>query len=344
MTKPNPAISKPTSWAHLSSRVSDPLVLGLAAASFVMGLIFPHDSLQMNATPAVPPDALQGALRPAPAQPRESRFLVEPYPMPGPVNLSALSQRAQDDFTLNGRIPVLYWLMNHRGLSNDWSNERIEKFIKYAETRNLSAPMTHYGPHSLQSHFDALDAHPVKGMNVLVVGSIDPWVEAICLAAGANSTITVDFTKPKVDHPKFRPLSVPELDATDEQFDAVFSYSSLEHDGLGRYGDPLDPNGDIKRMEKIKALVRPGGKLYLGVPNGLDVIHFNAHRVYGRLRFPMLTQGWKLLGTYGDILEDTYKGVLNKTGMFCYGKREPGNMLGCFTQPVHVLTLMHKEE
>jgi len=27
-------------------------------------------------------------------------------------------------------------------------------------------------------------------------------------------------------------------------FDMVFSFSSIEHDGLGRYGDPLNPNGD----------------------------------------------------------------------------------------------------
>jgi len=58
--------------------------------------------------------------------------------------------------------------------------------------------------------------------------------------------------------PKLKTISIPELDASDEKFDAVFSYSSLEHDGLGRYGDPRDPDGDLKRMEKIKGLLKPG--------------------------------------------------------------------------------------
>jgi Caenorhabditis protein of unknown function, DUF268 len=35
-------------------------------------------------------------------------------------------------------------------------------------------------------------------------------------------------------------------------FDAGFSISSFEHDGLGMYGDPLDPDGDLKAMRKMK--------------------------------------------------------------------------------------------
>ena len=31
----------------------------------------------------------------------------------------------------------------------------------------------------------------------------------------------------------------------ESQFDVVFTYSSVEHSGLGRYGDPLNPAGDL---------------------------------------------------------------------------------------------------
>ncbi|PSC74595.1 TPR domain [Micractinium conductrix] len=68
-----------------------------------------------------------------------------------------------------------------------------------------------------------------------------------------------------------RSLGVPELDAyTGPGFDAIFSYSSLEHDDLGRYTDPLNPNGDIERMQKLAGLIAPHGKLYLGLPTGRD--------------------------------------------------------------------------
>ena len=36
-----------------------------------------------------------------------------------------------------------------------------------------------------------------------------------------------------------------------DTFDSVVSFSSIEHSGLGRYGDPLDPDGDLKTMQVI---------------------------------------------------------------------------------------------
>jgi hypothetical protein len=50
-------------------------------------------------------------------------------------------------------------------------------------------------------------------------------------------------------------------------FDAVVSHSSLEHSGLGRYGDPLNPWGDLVTMARAWCVAKPNeGKLLLGVP------------------------------------------------------------------------------
>lgn len=80
--------------------------------------------------------------------------------------------------------------------------------------------------------------------------------------------------------------------------DFIVSFSSIEHSGLGRYGDPIDPLGDIREMEKIKCLLKPGGKLFLGFPIGRDEVVFNLHRVYGRLRLPLLFEGNKFSTFY----------------------------------------------
>jgi hypothetical protein len=53
----------------------------------------------------------------------------------------------------------------------------------------------------------------------------------------------------------------------------------LEHIGLGRYGDPLDPDGFIKGFSELTRLVRPGGRLYVSFPIGRERTEFNAHRV-----------------------------------------------------------------
>jgi SAM-dependent methyltransferase len=55
---------------------------------------------------------------------------------------------------------------------------------------------------------------------------------------------------------------------------------TVEHIGLGRYGDPIDANGDKKAMDELARVLAPGGSLLFVVPIGNPRIEFNAHRVY----------------------------------------------------------------
>jgi hypothetical protein len=54
----------------------------------------------------------------------------------------------------------------------------------------------------------------------------------------------------------------------------------VEHVGLGRYGDPLDPGGDLKAMAELNRVLAPGGDLLFVVPVGKPRLQFNAHRIY----------------------------------------------------------------
>ena len=65
--------------------------------------------------------------------------------------------------------------------------------------------------------------------------------------------------------------------------DSVHSLSCLhvaEHIGLGRYGDPLDPDGTKKAIKELARVLAPGGALYLGIPIGKPRVCFNAHRIH----------------------------------------------------------------
>lgn len=55
---------------------------------------------------------------------------------------------------------------------------------------------------------------------------------------------------------------------------------TVEHVGLGRYGDPLDYDGDLKAMAELQRVVAAGGSLLFVVPVGKPRIAFNAHRIY----------------------------------------------------------------
>lgn len=83
-----------------------------------------------------------------------------------------------------------------------------------------------------------------------------------------------------------------------EQFDSAVSFSSLEHAGLGRFGDPLNPRGDLEAVQQIHCMLKPGGILFLGLPTSTDgssYIEFNAHRVYGTARLNLMFKGWNYL-------------------------------------------------
>ena len=65
----------------------------------------------------------------------------------------------------------------------------------------------------------------------------------------------------------------------------IVSFSGLEHDGLGRYGDPIHPNGDRAAMSEIRSFLRPGGLLLLGIPTTPhDDTAWPALRFYGPSR------------------------------------------------------------
>ncbi len=79
---------------------------------------------------------------------------------------------------------------------------------------------------------------------------------------------------------------------SDKSMDVVSLISTLEHVGLGRYGDPLDPDGDIKAMKEAKRILKKGGYLILTIPYGYPTVVYNLHRVYDAGRFVRLIKGF----------------------------------------------------
>lgn len=62
--------------------------------------------------------------------------------------------------------------------------------------------------------------------------------------------------------------------------ESISALCSLEHFGLGRYGDPIDPEACFKAMESIVRVLSFGGHAYISVPIGKEHLEFNAQRVF----------------------------------------------------------------
>jgi len=62
--------------------------------------------------------------------------------------------------------------------------------------------------------------------------------------------------------------------------DSVSCLHALEHFGLGRYGDPVDPAGHLKGFRNLHRILRMGGTCYLSVPMGPQRTEFDSQRVF----------------------------------------------------------------
>eukprot|EP01130_Rhizamoeba_saxonica_P013725 TRINITY_DN5895_c0_g1_i1.p1 TRINITY_DN5895_c0_g1~~TRINITY_DN5895_c0_g1_i1.p1 ORF type:complete len:331 (-),score=79.95 TRINITY_DN5895_c0_g1_i1:83-1075(-) len=208
-------------------------------------------------------------------------------------------KQLRDEYTQNGKISIVNWYKCQTGpeyekghsYSKSWIDENIERVTQRLEN--------YYGKTD-RMLYNAIDAHPFKGKSVLITGSQRPIYESVCIVFGAESCTTMDFQPIEVEDDRLRTITIAQYDANPETFDAAISISSFEHDGLGRYGDPLRPSGDLEMMKKMKCIINPNGILYLSVPIAKDKIVWNMHRVYGKHRLPLLIENWKLLGVYAD--------------------------------------------
>lgn len=199
-----------------------------------------------------------------------------------------------NDFTMYGKIPVLNWFFdNSCNEFADWNKDYINKIAHEFTNRNIESDRINEPYLGASSYIlQAIKGIRLKDKKIAVIGSTTPWIESILLNNGAEDITTVEYIVPKVEHEFLKAISYIKFAVSKDQYDIIISYSSIEHSGLGRYGDDINPNGDIKAMSDIHQSLKQGGLFLLGIPVGKDTLVWNAHRIYGALRLPKLLYGF----------------------------------------------------
>ena len=74
--------------------------------------------------------------------------------------------------------------------------------------------------------------------------------------------------------------------------DSISCLHTVEHFGLGRYGDTINPRGYILGFESLINMLQSGGKLYISFPiSKNNEVHFNAHRSFKPMDILSWAQG-----------------------------------------------------
>jgi len=132
---------------------------------------------------------------------------------------------------------------------------------------------------------------------VLVVGSQELWYEVIALEYGAKTVEVSEYQDRECECKEISYIKPESLVGC--QYDSIINISSIEHAGLGRYGDSLDADGDVKEMARLRSVLKPGGLMFMAVPIGSDMIVWNLHRIYGKGLFKRLVEGWDAFDVIG---------------------------------------------
>jgi len=205
---------------------------------------------------------------------------------PPPPN--TIPEHLYRDFTLDGQIPVLYWYLDERNNSKFHNSAKdYEKAFKKLKNKTFK-----YYEKNINSFYAVFEKYNLKGKSVLIWGLAGLNCEAMALWQGAEHVYVVDYNKPICEHNKITVMNHEELAKSGIETDVAISFSSFEHDGLGRYGDPLNPNGDLEAMQTARKFLKDDGYMLFGVPQGDDCLVWNAHRIYGEKRLPLLLNGW----------------------------------------------------
>lgn len=215
-------------------------------------------------------------------------------------------EKLYDAFTMGGKIPVLDWYLYEPVAENAPTLFEQSTIKEYLEIIGRKEP-GYYGNGLDLWLYQALEKYPIKGKEVGIIGSSRPFYECVVLAYGGHP-ITIEYNKIISEDPRIKTFTVDEFNENPRKFDVILSISSIEHDGLGRYGDPINPNADLEFMSHAKSLLKKGGHMILAVPVGHDTLIWTACRVYGKLRFPLLIKEWNLIDSFGFSEKDFSSG------------------------------------
>ena len=115
--------------------------------------------------------------------------------------------------------------------------------------------------------FSAIE-HDNKPKKILDFGCTRSWM-SLSLASLGHEVYGIDLRDFHFQHQSFIFQKINILDFEIRNFDFVISLSTLEHVGLGAYGEKYDQQALSKVVNKINWLIKPGGRFILTLPVGI---------------------------------------------------------------------------
>lgn len=191
--------------------------------------------------------------------------------------------RGNTEFEITKFFPIITEKFDEAGTMN---GHYFNQDLYVAKLIHKANPIKHV---DIGSRTDGFVAHLAvfREVEVFDIRNIESTVE------------NISFTRADLSSPTFDKINYT---------DSLSCLHAIEHFGLGRYGDMIDPDGHVLALSNMWGVLKSGGRFYLSTPIGPQRIEFNAHRVFS-VRYLM-----DLFESKFDIVSFSYiddKGNLN---------------------------------
>lgn len=129
--------------------------------------------------------------------------------------------------------------------------------------------------------FAAYHINKLNPKSILDIGSYRHFIIGM-LSHFKVTTLDIRDRKPISNNEVVITGDARNLNLPDNSFDVVISLCTLEHFGLGRYGDEFDLDADKKAFSEMIRVLKPNGRLIFTttISRSQPSIAFNAHRIY----------------------------------------------------------------
>jgi hypothetical protein len=199
--------------------------------------------------------------------------------------------------------------LNHIKEHNRWTREMIFQGVREVNYRKIDNITPEHYPNAGNQIIEALSKINIsKDSKILIAGSISPWIECICLQQGYTNITTSDYSFTRIQDSRIKFVLTKDLNLITHNFDVIITFSSIEHDGLGRYGDPISPTGSFDAVNNFYHMLNKNGYLLCGIPvlsnekiNTYTIIESNYHIIFSQKDLDKLFKSFVLVDTIKPI-------------------------------------------
>ena len=177
-----------------------------------------------------------------------------------------------------------------------WRRNRQRSFRIRGRDLQFATSDRFLGAASLRGHYFLQDLWAARHLyqrgvqHHTDIGSrVDGFIAHLLTFCGVTH-VDIRPLEAQVDGLTFRQGSITALPFPDNSVESLSCLHVIEHVGLGRYGDSIDPDGHLKAAAELSRVLKPGRELLLGTPVGRERLCFDAHRVFDPATIPAMLE------------------------------------------------------